>query len=206
VHAERSVGEQAGEALEVLGRGRRHDERAAGAFAGGSGGRGDAAPVLDERCRDVRCVVDEVEHRVEAVGVLVAHGGGQVTVAGQQLADAERAQVGLVLGECGRDDGGAGAGGELDGEAADAAGRADDQDRVAVGKFERLVAMIATMPASGAAFIAQVSVVSVADGRSGPDEAGVAELVEQEGGDVDARPCERAVLESELLEPDPARA
>jgi hypothetical protein len=50
------------------------------------------------------------------------------------------------------------------------------------------------------------SVVSVADGSRGPDEAGVAELVEQESGDVAARPCERAIPESELLEPDPARA
>jgi hypothetical protein len=38
VHTQCSVGEPAGEALEVFGGGRRHDERAAGAFAGGSGG------------------------------------------------------------------------------------------------------------------------------------------------------------------------
>ena len=70
--------------------------------------------------------------------MLVAHGGGEVAVAGQQFAEAELAQVGLVLGECRRDDGCAGAGRELDGEAADAARRADDQHRVPVGEVERV--------------------------------------------------------------------
>jgi hypothetical protein len=53
--------------------------------------------------RGRRRVVEEVEDAVEAVGVLVAGGGGEIGAAGQQLADAEFAQVGLVLGERGGD-------------------------------------------------------------------------------------------------------
>src|SRR5581483_3098956 len=43
-----SVGEELSEAVEVRGGGVGHDHRSAGAFACGSGGRGDAAAVLDE--------------------------------------------------------------------------------------------------------------------------------------------------------------
>src|SRR5215208_503200 len=63
------------------------------------GRRGETAALLDQRCRNIRRVVDEGEDSVEAVGVLVARGHGEVFVAAQQLADAELAQVGLVLGK-----------------------------------------------------------------------------------------------------------
>ena len=65
----------------------------------------------------------------------------------QQLADAELAQVRLVRGESGGDDGGAGAGGELDGEAADASGRADDQTVSPSESWSASIASIAVMPA-----------------------------------------------------------
>ena len=48
------------------------------------------------------------------------------------------AQVLVVLGQRGREDRGAGTRGELDGEAADAAGRADHEHRVALGERERV--------------------------------------------------------------------
>jgi hypothetical protein len=144
--------------LQVLGRRRGHDHRPAGTFAGGSGGRGDAAPLLDESRGDVRGVVHQVEDRVEAVGVALAGGRGEVAVAGQQLADAELAQVGLVLGQRRGDDGGAGTGGELDGEAADAAGRAPTISTVSPLDTSRAsIAVIAVMPASGAAPTVAVS-------------------------------------------------
>jgi hypothetical protein len=96
------------------------------------GGEASRPRFLQEGC-GVAGEGDEVEDRVEAVEVALARGCGEVAVAGQQLADAELAQAGLVFGQRRGDDGGAGAGGELDGDAADAAGRADDQHRVAVG-------------------------------------------------------------------------
>jgi hypothetical protein len=65
-HAQHAVGEQAREAFEVFGRGRGHDHRPPGTFARGSGRRGDTAAVLGESRGDVRRVVDQVEHRVEA--------------------------------------------------------------------------------------------------------------------------------------------
>jgi hypothetical protein len=62
----------------------------------------------------------------------------EIAVAWQQLADAEFAQVGLVLGQRGGDDHGAGADAELDREAADSTGRADDEQRVALRQFQRV--------------------------------------------------------------------
>jgi hypothetical protein len=60
-------------------------------------GGGHPPAVLDERCRDAGAVVDEVEDGVEAVGVALACGSGEVSLAGEQLADAEVAKVVLVL-------------------------------------------------------------------------------------------------------------
>ena len=57
---------------------------------------------------------------------------------GEELGDAQAAQVLLVLGERRRDHGRTGRGGELDGETADAAGGADDQDGVPFGEIERV--------------------------------------------------------------------
>jgi DNA-binding MarR family transcriptional regulator len=54
------------------------------------------------------------------------------------VADAELAQEGLVIGQRGRDDVRACARGELHGQAADTAGRADDQQHVALGERERV--------------------------------------------------------------------
>ena len=62
--------------------------------------------------------------------------GLDVTV--EVLGNAELAQVVSVLRERRSDDRGTGAGGELDGEAADAAGRADDQNRFSLGERERV--------------------------------------------------------------------
>ena len=68
----------------------------------------------------------------------LADGGDDVAFAVEYFGDAEFAQVVGVLRERRSDDRGTGAGGELDGEAADAAGRADDQDRFSLGKRERI--------------------------------------------------------------------
>src|SRR5438105_532726 len=68
-YAQRAVGEEAREALEVFGRRCGHDHRPPGTFAGGSGGRGDAAAFFGESGGHVRRVVDQVEDGVEAVGV-----------------------------------------------------------------------------------------------------------------------------------------
>ena len=57
----------------------------------------------------------------------LACGPGEIAVAGQQLADAEFPEVVLVLEECRSDDGRARSGGELNGEAADAARCANDE-------------------------------------------------------------------------------
>ena len=81
---------------------------------------------------------DEIEQRVDAVGMAVPDGGDDVAVTVEVLGDAELAQVVGVPGERRSDDRGTGAGSELDGKAADAAGRADDQDRVSLGERERI--------------------------------------------------------------------
>jgi hypothetical protein len=68
----------------------------------------------------------------------VASGGDDIAVSLETLGDTELAQVVGILLERRRNDRGTGAGGELHGEAADAAGRADDQDRLSLGERERV--------------------------------------------------------------------
>jgi hypothetical protein len=70
--------------------------------------------------------------------VAVADRGDDVAVTVEVLGDAEFVQVVGVLGGRRSDDRGPGSGSELDGEAADAAGRADDQDRFSLGEPERV--------------------------------------------------------------------
>src|SRR5215204_5332316 len=110
--AQCAVSQEAAEPLQVFACRCGHDHRPPGTFTGRSGGRGDAATVLDEAGGNVGCVVHEVKDSVEPVGVALARRRGEVAVTGQQLADAELAKVSLVLGQRGGDDGGAGPGGE----------------------------------------------------------------------------------------------
>jgi hypothetical protein len=83
-------------------------------------------------------VVDEVEQRVDAVGEALAHGGDDAALARDDLRDAEAAEVLLVLRQRGSDHGGARRGRQLDGEAADAAGRAGHEQHVALVEVERV--------------------------------------------------------------------
>ena len=125
-HPEDAGVQELGDALEVLGGRRGHHVRAPRAVAGRRQRRGAAAAGLQRGgvgVEAVRRVGDELEQGVDAVGVALAHGRRDVALARDQLADAEVAQVLLVLGQGGSDDRRAGVGGELDGEAADAAGR-----------------------------------------------------------------------------------
>jgi hypothetical protein len=71
-------------------------------------------------------------------GTELADGRGDVAVAREDVADAELAQEALVLGQGRRENAGPCPGGELDGEAADAAGGARHQEHVAVGERERV--------------------------------------------------------------------
>jgi hypothetical protein len=68
----------------------------------------------------------------------VASGGDDVAVTVETLGDTKLAQVVGVLLERRRDDRDTGAGGELHGEATDAAGRADDQEGFSLGESERV--------------------------------------------------------------------
>src|SRR5215207_4619552 len=75
------------------------------------------------------------------------------------------------------------------------AGRSS-RSRGGVSKASRVTAFIAQVP---------FSVGSVADGGRGADEAGVAELVEQEGGNVSARDRTAELVATEEAGPHVAR-
>ena len=83
-------------------------------------------------------VGDEVESASTPSGWRSRTAATMSPCAVEHLGHAEAAQVVLVFGESRGDDGGAGVDGELDGEAADAAGRAHDQQAVAFGELERV--------------------------------------------------------------------
>lgn len=128
--AQRVVGQQRAEALEVLAGRCGHHVGAAGTLAGGAGRGGDARAVLERGVVRARRVGDEVEQRVDAVGEALAVRGDDVAPARDDLADAEAAEELLVLGQRRRDDRGAGLGGELDREAADAASGAASRSQL----------------------------------------------------------------------------
>src|SRR4051812_14447433 len=82
-----TIRQEVGEPLEVLRRRCGHDHRPSGTFARGAGRRRDAAAVLDEGSRSGGSVVDQIEHRVEPVGIPLACYCLEVPLAGQQIAD-----------------------------------------------------------------------------------------------------------------------
>jgi len=88
---------------------------------------GEATRALAFRAVSYAPGVDVVEEGVGAVGVAAADLGRDVAVAGHDLVDSELAQVGLVLLERWCDHSRPRVGGELDGDAADAAGGADHE-------------------------------------------------------------------------------
>ena len=79
---------------------------------------------------------NDVEDGIDAVGIHSPHGRGEVGVPVEKFAYAESPQVLLVIRERGRDYGRSRVGGQLDEEAADAAGGTDDEHAFALGRRE----------------------------------------------------------------------